>query len=598
MASKRIMEPLKTSEEVFDSDAFPEFDGEHTPPGDGFARITGECTSETIVLAAFHRDGMTVCHIQPGVTKVIGRDPGSDLCLTDQALSRAHAEVSYRNGALMIRDLKSTNGTRVNGEEIGRDGSSRFRCLPYHLSVGDVVVAGNGVITVYPESAFGQSNVGIGTHDQFVALLRDEITRAKTFNRTVGIIFVRALGGSGLHASGWYAAVRKPLRRVDRISLFSPSIVEIFVAEPKETDLLRMTEAIVESASERGVAVGCSIALFPAHAKTADELIEAGRVGLQSVSTSNRIVSGRAEAHRLKVTEKTQGEPLVTVINPAMLKAYQFAHNVAKSTIPVLISGPPGTGKKLLAQLIHRDSARNNRKLRFVNCAALPVQRAAYILLGAGDMVAEEPGESIFEQLDGGTIVLESVDRLSQEAQEALVKLLDSERLYRVDSKRHVEVDVRIIATTSENLLGMCARGGFDSKLYRRLAPAMITVPPLRFRVDEILPLARIFIRDANRTHNGRVKEIDAEVQKVLLAHAWPGNVRELRNVIDRAVASTHGTSISIDCLPGYLAGRSARDLDNFHRRRRTERTRYASRPASDIQSPLSDSRIERRRRR
>jgi len=212
---------------------------------------------------------------------------------------------------------------------------------------------------------------------------------------------------------------------------------------------------------------------------------------------------------------------------------------VADCDATVLVTGESGSGKEVVARELHRRSSRRDRPFVKVNCAALPAdllesemfghERGAYT--GAATSTAGK-----FEAADRGTLMLDEVAEMPAALQAKLLHVLEDGRFTKLGSNRELEVDVRVIAATNRPLAPMIADGRFREDLYYRLQVIEIHVPPLRERREEIVPLARAFVRNCAE-HEGRpVPILTPRLEEALVAYDWPGNVRELENVIQRFV--------------------------------------------------------------
>lgn len=237
------------------------------------------------------------------------------------------------------------------------------------------------------------------------------------------------------------------------------------------------------------------------------------------------------------------------VMRPIM----ETAMRLARSAAPVLIQGETGSGKDMLARLIHEAGPRHKRPLICVTCSGVPPQLLLSILFG--HEVGSFPGaslsqEGVFESANGGTVLLDEVSDLPKEAQAALLHFLETRRVVRLGSTQEIEVDVRVLATTHRDLEAMCEAGTFRADLFYRLNVVPLRIPPLCERREDIGPLAMRFLQHAAEANNRRVHSIDQEALDLLEAYPWPGNVRELRNVIERAVLITQGDTITALDLP------------------------------------------------
>jgi two-component system, NtrC family, response regulator AtoC len=234
---------------------------------------------------------------------------------------------------------------------------------------------------------------------------------------------------------------------------------------------------------------------------------------------------------------------------PAMREVLAIAARVAASSVPVILQGETGSGKEVVARHLHEQSPRRKGALVCVNCAAIPGQLVESMLFGherGAFTGAEARQKGVFEEADGGTVFLDEIAELGPSAQAALLRVLETGRFSRVGSAREIAVDVRIVAATHRDLEALRDAGGFRADLYYRLGVMVITVPPLRDRAADIVPLARLFMARAG----GRVRDIAPEALALLQRYAWPGNVRELRNTIERASVLASGDVIRPEHLP------------------------------------------------
>jgi DNA-binding NtrC family response regulator len=257
--------------------------------------------------------------------------------------------------------------------------------------------------------------------------------------------------------------------------------------------------------------------------------------------------------------------------SPAIREARALIERFAPTHIPILIVGPTGAGKELVAQQIHARSGRTGA-LVDVNCGALPREMVASLLFGHAKgaftgAVASTVGH--VERANGGTLFLDELSSLPLDAQPTLLRVLDSGEVQVLGSGAKRSVDFRLVAAASDDITQRLAAGAFRLDLYQRAAGVVITLPPLAARPGDILPLATHF---ANA--HGRIVESDAE--RVLVDYAWPGNVRELRHVVERA-----GLLVENGTLPAW-AVREAIELggpvDVIHRpQMTTDRTILAT---------------------
>jgi two-component system response regulator FlrC len=250
-------------------------------------------------------------------------------------------------------------------------------------------------------------------------------------------------------------------------------------------------------------------------------------------------------ATRMQLTDGTTP----VVCSPVMQQLMAMVERVARHDAAVLIAGETGSGKELVARTIHEHSLRCNKAFVDVNCAALPEHLVESELFGYekgafSGADATKPG--LFELADHGTILLDEIGELDVKVQAKLLRVLDGVPYYRLGGSRKVGVNVRVIAATNRNLEEEVSAGRFRSDLYHRLTQFHLKVPPLRERVEDINPLAELFLQKHCPAARLSEDAVDA-----LKRYPWPGNVRELKNVIFKT---------TLNAKPGKLEFR-ARDL-------------------------------------
>ncbi len=233
----------------------------------------------------------------------------------------------------------------------------------------------------------------------------------------------------------------------------------------------------------------------------------------------------------------------------AMKQVLHQAAKVAVTDVTVLVLGESGTGKEVVAQFLHRQSERASKPLVAVDCTSLPQSLAESELFGhekGAFTGADTDRRGRFEEADGGTVFLDEVGDLPAAVQPKLLRVLETGRFRRVGGQSDLEVNVRVVAATNRDLEKDAQRGDFREDLFYRLNVFPLTVPPLRERADDILPMADHFLKKSR-------KRLAPAAQRLLVAHRWPGNVRELRNAMDRAAILVNGDLVLPDNLPPTL---------------------------------------------
>ena len=243
----------------------------------------------------------------------------------------------------------------------------------------------------------------------------------------------------------------------------------------------------------------------------------------------------RRENEELRARSGTEME--LIGVSPAITQLRQAVERVAPTGSRVLLSGPAGSGKEVAARMLHRRSKRATGPFVVVNCATMHPDRLEIELFGV-ERTAESNGDApgkvgFLEQAHGGTLLLDEVADMPLETQGKIVRALQEQTFERVGGKTRVEVDVRVIASTSKDLQAEMSAGRFRQDLFYRLNVVPMRLPALRERRDDIVPLLEYFMRRAAEQTGLPVRHLGDDALAILQAYDWPGNVRQLRNVID-----------------------------------------------------------------
>jgi transcriptional regulator with PAS, ATPase and Fis domain len=265
--------------------------------------------------------------------------------------------------------------------------------------------------------------------------------------------------------------------------------------------------------------------------------------------------------------------------SPRMRELFADLERIAGTDVTLLVEGETGTGKDLIAESVHRASARSSGPFVVFDCGAVNPSLAESELFGherGAFTGAVQAHAGVFEQADGGTLLLDEIGELPKELQPKLLRALENRQIRRVGGSKVVTFDARIIAATNRNLRAEAARGTFREDLYFRLAAAHVAAPPLRDRMEDLEQLVEHFL-SLERPPRA-VADVPPQVWDLFRSHRWPGNVRELRNAIQRLLvtpdrplrdwsgpppavpASAAATSIKDDVLPLRVARREAGD--------------------------------------
>ena len=260
-----------------------------------------------------------------------------------------------------------------------------------------------------------------------------------------------------------------------------------------------------------------------------------------------------------------KGAPDITWIRGASRVMRRLADEVegaAATESTVLLLGESGTGKSLVARILHGLSGRRDGPLVELNCGAVPASLIESELFGhaRGSFTgADRDRPGLFEEAEGGTIFLDEIAELPMTSQVKLLTVLERRRIRRVGENQDRPVNVRVVAATNADLARSVAEGNFREDLFYRLNVISLTVPPLRQRGEDILPLARRFLGELAADTHRKVTGFSPEAQRALLAYPWPGNVRELRNVVERSLLlKREGERIEVGDLPVGPVSRTA----------------------------------------
>ena len=240
--------------------------------------------------------------------------------------------------------------------------------------------------------------------------------------------------------------------------------------------------------------------------------------------------------------------------SPAINHVKDTIEKVAPTEARVLITGPNGTGKELVAHWLHKKSNRSHAPFIAVNCAAIPAELIESELFGHEkgsftSAVKQRIGK--FEQADGGTLFLDEIGDMSLSAQSKVLRALQEHKITRVGGDKDIKVDVRVLAATNKDLKKEIEEGNFREDLYHRLSVILIQVPPLKDRKEDIPLLVEKFLEDVANEYGTSKKEISEEAISKLQEFPWTGNIRELRNVVERLMILGEKT-ISLDDIKKY----------------------------------------------
>ncbi len=274
----------------------------------------------------------------------------------------------------------------------------------------------------------------------------------------------------------------------------------------------------------------------------------------------NRRLRRDLESLRGRLDERLGGEGIIAVSAP-MKRIFEMVEQLALTDITVLITGPSGSGKELVADAIqHRGNRRDGPYVK-LHCAALSEGLLESELFGherGAFTGAVKRHAGAFERANGGTLFLDEISEIPHATQVKLLRVLQDQRFERVGGEETLQVDVRLIAATNKDPAEEMRAGRFREDLYYRLKKVQLYVPPLTERPEDLLPMISRFIAQAARRHDRPVTGVEPAALDLLLTYDWPGNVRELSNTVEGMVALARGSELTVEDLPPEIKDRVA----------------------------------------
>ena len=295
-----------------------------------------------------------------------------------------------------------------------------------------------------------------------------------------------------------------------------------YIAKPVQPDILlqKINDAMEQNAQQSNATIQNSTTQ---NAPTAHN----SKLKTQNSEAAPRYIEGKSEASR---------------------QLYSYVELVAPTPMSVLILGASGTGKEYVAHRIHDLSQRRDRPFFALDCGAIPRDVAASEFFGhkkGASTGADADKRGAFEIANGGTLFLDEVGNLSYEVQVQLLRALQERRIRPVGGTKEIDIDIRLVCATNENLEEAVSEGRFREDLYHRINEFTIYMPKLSERGSDLFLFADLFSRHANEELNRNVEGFDSGAAEILASHSWPGNLRELNNVVKRAVLLTRGSQIT-----------------------------------------------------
>jgi two-component system, NtrC family, response regulator HydG len=541
--------------------------------------------------------------LHPGLEYLLGRGSDCQIPLPDPLCSRVHARIAVVDDAWMVADSDSRNGTFVNGQKVTEatlgdghqvriggtelefhltevpptaegDNPHLTQTLVQNVTVGDT--DSSGVYSALPNAEqvkelmllhqLSNKLLGVGEPEEVVRVALD-LLRARTAASVVGFLWMNDEGQlRPKHVT--------PADAANRVTL-NPSLTElvcqkgnaVWVANQagrnSATELEHFADGICAPLVHKG-ADGKRATLGAIHVYLEDGRFRQSDFDF-TISVANQMALALKRALEFtslksnfsRLVQSSPGyEGLIGESAPMQALKSKITR-VSRASGCVLVRGESGSGKELVARAIHRASARADRPMVSVNCAAIPADIMESQLFGhkAGSFTgADRDHVGYFQQADLGTLFLDEVGELSLEGQAKLLRILEGHPFVPVGGTNPVSVDVRVIAATNQDLQTYVRERRFREDLYYRLSVFELHLPPLRERGADVSLLVEFFLNHFRREHGRPTLGVSAAARERLLTYHWPGNVRQLRNVIDSAVVMAEGDEI----IPADLALRDA----------------------------------------
>ena len=323
---------------------------------------------------------------------------------------------------------------------------------------------------------------------------------------------------------------------------------------PETPFILLTAYGSVETAVEAMKAGAYDFLTKPVNLDHLDLLVDRAIAARDLKSQTNELRTQNTNLRR-QLDEKFGMENIIGS-SPAMQPVFDVIRAAAPTNATVLVTGPSGTGKELVAHAIHNLSRRAKGPFVAVNCAALPATLLESELFGhekGAFTGAEARRKGRFELASGGTLFLDEIGEVDQPTQVKLLRVLEDRRFERVGGTETIAADIRLVAATNKDLKSLVAEGRFREDLYYRLAVVDIRLPPLRDRADDIPAMAMAFLKEFAAKNEKDVDAIAPGAVDLLCAYAWPGNVRELRNTIEKMVVLARGRQLTVDDVPAAI---------------------------------------------
>ena len=491
-----------------------------------------------------------------GTPLVVGRSPACGIHIDDPSVSRQHARIIPVEDGYLVQDLKSKNGTWVNGVSIADKTTL--------ITTGDAIRFGHVVAQLTTPRVSRTSLPRLVLPAEFDERLADESERCVRYDRNLVLVAIETHSSEAKTVDDACAALNEQLRMMDVVTVRGPGRIDVLLAECASEDGKDIAARIHGALSTLQIHAGVGIASYPGDVGSVETLHIAARTAMRAARHDGVESAG----HGVRTVQL--GDREIIVAEPSMMRLFALVERVASAAAPVLVTGETGSGKEIIAEALHALGVRAPKRLVKLNCAALPEQLLESELFGherGAFTGADSTKPGIFEEADGGTLFLDEIGEMPPSLQAKLLRVLEDKRVRRLGSTRERAIDARFVAATHRDLKALTAAGKFREDLYYRIGAIVLRVPPLREPPRDIVLLAQRFAASAASDGGHEFEGFSAEALRAFETYAWPGNIREMRNVIASAILLTGAKRLELDDLPPEL--RPALSADAQQRTRR-----------------------------
>ncbi len=390
----------------------------------------------------------------------------------------------------------------------------------------------------------GKNALSVLSIDELIPIL-DSISDAIFIDDAQGFTIWINKASEDLYKVKRKDVIGKHVSFLESEGIFTPSVARIVMEKMKEVTTIHENKD-----GKRLLTTG--IPIMDAN-NNMSKIITTTHDITELINLQNELESVQNKLSGLKEQEGFNG---IIANSPSMYNVIQLTRRLSDVDSTVLITGESGVGKGVIAKQLHENGRRKEYPFIKLNCGAIPETLIESELFGyeSGAFTGSRRNgkKGLFETANKGTIFLDEISELPLNLQVKLLQVIQEREITRVGGVESIPIDVRIISATNRDLMSLVSQGKFREDLYYRLNVVPISIPPLRERPEDIIPMIRIFLNQNNKKMKEH-KEIDSKAIAILMKYAWPGNVRELQNIIERLMITTRGSTIHPENLPSFI---------------------------------------------